>query len=240
MATNTHHDSIARNQLARSAQRLDRQQWIFDGLRIGEIVERIDADDNELFARLLDATNNGDAGAGTIALYSILPRLITNIQQATRGACRSRALDEMLGFAWIIIREAGDTLPRDRCIHLVVNRVRFRSRRSVNPHRADRPHMSTRETLRCPQQFDSMSPYTSQDPDPVGDAVMRRLEVERVGKIVTEAIDGGAIDADNWTALLDARVLGVRPSCEHRSMSGTWSAIWRTVHRVRTLTEINA
>ena len=70
--------------------------------------------------------------------------------------------------------------------------------------------------------------------------ILRRLEVERLGRTVRDAIEDGAIEADNWTALLDARVMGVTPRCEYRSQSGTWTAIWRTVHRVRTLTEINA
>lgn len=240
MATTNHYDSSGRRQLALTVERLDRRGWTFDGLRVATILERIDATDNELFARLLDATNAGDEHSGTVALYSILPRLVTNVKGATSGACRGRALDEMLGFAWIVIKEAGADIPRRRSIHLVVNRVRFRARRSVTPHRVDRPHLSDRETLHRPELFETGALTAGQELDPTADAVMRRLDIEHLGRAVTTAIEEGAIEAENWTALIDARVHGRSPQCEYRSKSGTWTAIWRTVHRVRTLADIPA
>ncbi|MEZ5259943.1 MAG: hypothetical protein R2705_24585 [Ilumatobacteraceae bacterium] len=239
-ATTNPYDSTGRRHLAIAADRLDRQGWTFDNLRVSEIIERIDEDDNELFARLLDATRAGDQHAGTVALYAVLPRLLTSVRATTGRTCRTRALDETLGFAWIVITEPGNPLPRNRSIHLFISRVRFRARRSVNPHRVDRPHLTEREISHAPELLDGLSYSPRQDFDPTGDKVLRRLEVERLGRAVHEAIEDGAIEADNWTALLDARVLGVTPHCEYRSQSGTWTAIWRTVHRVRTLTDVNA
>ncbi|MEZ5219672.1 MAG: hypothetical protein R2715_24525 [Ilumatobacteraceae bacterium] len=110
MTTNPY-DSTGRRHLAIAADRLDRQGWTFDNLRVSEIIERIDEDDNELFARLLDATRAGDQHAGTVALYAVLPRLLTSVRATTGRTCRTRALDETLGFAWIVITEPGNPSP---------------------------------------------------------------------------------------------------------------------------------
>jgi len=238
MTTTDHHDSAGRRQLALAARRLERKGWTFDGLRIAEILERIDGEDDELFAQLLDACNGGDEHAGTVALYSILPRLVAGVEASSSGRYRGRALDEMLGFAWIVIKDTRHPIERERSIHLVVNRVRFRARRSVNPYRADRPHLATRELLRSPELFNSIASRDEPSKDPTADAVMRRIEVERIGEVVGNAIRDGVIDAENWTALIDSRVLcGHTPKSDHRTLSGTRSAVWRTTLRIRSLAE---
>ena len=93
MATTNHYDSSGRRQLALTVERLDRRGWTFDGLRVATILERIDATDNELFARLLDgaflAKADPDRGSFRAFLRTAVRNYVTD--QIRRGTALKRS-----------------------------------------------------------------------------------------------------------------------------------------------------
>jgi hypothetical protein len=145
--------------------------------------------DNRVLLALVRRVQHGDPEAANVVLWSLLPQTCGYIRTRLPLESWRNAVDELLGFLYLTVRDVAAAEPAEALAVKVVQRAKRRYERANNP--------------RAPEPVDADRLATATPPvNDVERRVLARLELERL----SDAIADGVVSHRSWHALITSRL----------------------------------